>query len=90
MTPELPSTLVREGLANLAVAGSPLFAVALLVGLAGGVLQAATQINDPATGFLPRAAAAILVCWLAGPWMAERLAGFLASAIGRMAGRGGW
>ncbi len=88
MTGELPSALLREGLALLAVVGWPLFAGALVVGLVIGVLQAATQINDPATGFLPRAAAALLVCWLAGPWMAERLARFLASAITRMAGNG--
>jgi flagellar biosynthesis protein FliQ len=88
MTPELPSTLVREGLANLAVAGAPLFAAALLVGIVVGVLQAATQINDPATGFLPRAGAAILVCWLAGNWMSERMARFLVTALTRMSGHG--
>jgi flagellar biosynthetic protein FliQ len=88
MGPELPSALLREGLMLLAVVGAPLFAAALVVGLAIGVLQAATQINDPATGFLPRAAASIAVCWLAGSWMSERLAQFLASAIGRMAGHG--
>ena len=85
MTPELPSAILREGLTLLAVVGAPMFATALLVGLLVGVLQAATQINDPASGFLPRAAAAVLVCWIAGPWMAERLSGFLAAAIARMA-----
>ena len=88
MSTELPSALLREGLALLFTVGSPLFAAALAVGLLVGVLQAATQINDPATGFLPRAAAAVLVCWFAGPWMAERLAGFLASALTRMSGHG--
>lgn len=85
MTPELPSALLREGMTLLAVVGAPMFATALLVGIVVGVLQAATQINDPASGFLPRAAAAVLVCWITGPWMAERLSGFLASAIARMA-----
>ena len=89
MTPQLPSALLHEGLMLLGMVGAPMFAVALVVGLAVGVLQAATQINDPAAGFLPRAAAAVLVAWMAGPWMAERLAGFLASAITRMAGSGG-
>ena len=89
MSPDLPSSLLREGLGVLAAVGAPLFAAALLVGLVVGILQAATQINDPATGFLPRAGAAVLVCWLAGPWMAERLAGFLALAIARMSGHGG-
>lgn len=88
MSPELPSALVKEGLALLAVVGAPLFVAALVVGLVVGVLQAATQINDPATGFLPRAATAIAVCWLAGPWMSERLARFLATAITRMSGHG--
>ncbi len=88
MSPELPSMLVKEGLALLAVVGAPLFAAALVVGLIVGVLQAATQINNPATGFLPRAAAAIAVCWLAGPWMSERLAHFLAAAITRMSAHG--
>jgi flagellar biosynthesis protein FliQ len=87
VTPELPSALLREGMTLLAVVGAPMFATALLVGIVVGVLQAATQINDPASGFLPRAAAAVLVCWIAGPWMAERLSGFLASAIARMAVR---
>ena len=52
MSPELPSSLLREGLMLLGTGGAPLFAAALLVGLLVGVLQAATQINDPATGFL--------------------------------------
>jgi flagellar biosynthesis protein FliQ len=88
MSPELPGSILREGLGLLGMVGSPLFAAALLVGLVVGVVQAATQINDPAMGFLPRAGAAVLVCWLAGPWIADRLAGFLASAITRMAGHG--
>ncbi len=88
MNTELPSALLREGLATLGVAGAPMFAAALVVGLVMGVVQAATQINDPATGFLPRMAAAILVCWLAGPWMAERLARFFALAVVRMSGNG--
>jgi flagellar biosynthesis protein FliQ len=88
VSPELPSALLREALLLLATIGAPMFAAALVVGLVVGILQAATQINDPATGFLPRAAAAAVVCWAAGPWMAERLAGFLAASIARMSGHG--
>ncbi len=89
MSPDLPSHLLREGLVLLGTVGAPMFAAALAIGLVVGVLQAATQINDPATGFLPRALAAGLVVWAAGPWMAERLAGFLATCIARMSGHGG-
>ena len=88
MTPDLPSSLLREGLMLLGVVGAPLFIAALVVGVAVGVLQAATQVNDPASGFLPRAAAAVIVCWTAGPWMAERLSRFLAGALVRMSGHG--
>ncbi len=86
MTPDLPAALVREGLLLIATVGGPLFATLLAVGLAVGVLQAATQVNDAALGFLPRALAAGAVCWLAGRWMLERMASFLGHAITRMAG----
>jgi flagellar biosynthetic protein FliQ len=85
MSPELPVTLAREGLMLLASVGGPLFGVLLLVGFAVGVLQATTQINDPAVSFLPRVAAALLVCWAFGGWMVERLAAFLSAAMERMA-----
>jgi len=83
----LPAALIREGLVLLATVGAPVFLVILAVGLVVGVLQAATQVNDSAVGFLPRALAAGAVLWLAGGWMAERLSGFLAQSIVRMAGR---
>jgi flagellar biosynthesis protein FliQ len=87
MTLELPGALVREALALAASVGGPMFAVILLVGLVMGILQAATQVNDSAVGFLPRAAATAAVLWMLGGWMMERLSGFLGQAIARMAGR---
>jgi flagellar biosynthesis protein FliQ len=86
VTPDLPAGLLREGLVLLGIVGGPLFAVLLVVGLVVGVLQAATQVQDPALGFLPRAAAACVVLLVGGSWMADRLAGFLRVAIQRMAG----
>jgi flagellar biosynthesis protein FliQ len=83
----LPAALLHEGLMLLLVVGGPLFAVLLVVGVAFSILQAATQVNDAALGFLPRAIAAGVVCIAAGPWMMDRLAGYLAMAIERMAGR---
>jgi len=87
MPPGLPAALVKEGLVLLATVGGPLFLVVLGVGLAVGIFQAATQVNDSAVGFLPRAFAAVAFVWLAGGWMMERLSGFLAQAVVRMAGR---
>ncbi len=87
MTVELPGALVRDALLVLASVGGPVFGVILVVGLVMGVLQAATQVNDSAVGFLPRAAAAIATVWLLGGWIMERLSGFLGQSIVRMAGR---
>jgi len=87
MTLEIPATLLKEGLVLVGLVGGPVFLVMLGVGLIMGILQAATQINDTAVGFLPRAAAAAACLWLAGGWMMERMSGYLAQSIARMAGR---
>jgi flagellar biosynthesis protein FliQ len=87
MTLEIPANLLREGLVMVGVVGGPIFMVMLGVGLLMGILQAATQINDTAVGFLPRAAAAAACLWLAGGWMMERMSEYLAQSIVRMSGR---
>jgi flagellar biosynthesis protein FliQ len=87
MTPELPGALVREALLLLASVGGPIFGALLVVGLVVGILQAATQINDQAVGFVPRAITGGAVVWMLGGWIMERLSGFLAHAIQAMAGR---
>lgn len=79
------ATLLREGLVLVGVVGGPMFAVLFVLGLALGVLQAATQINDPAVGFLPRVLAAFGVAAALGGWMVERLAAFVRVAFERMA-----
>ena len=57
---QMPSALIREGFLLLSSTAGPLIGGLLVVGLIVGIFQAATQINDPAVGFLPRFAAAIL------------------------------
>jgi flagellar biosynthesis protein FliQ len=84
MTMDLPSALLREGFAMLATVGGPFVGALLVVGLVVGLLQAATQINDPAVGFLPRVTTAVLVAWFAGGWAVEHMAQFLAGALQRM------
>lgn len=86
MNPGLPAAVFREGLMLVVQVGGPLFLAMLLSGLAIGVLQAATQVNDPAVSFVPRILVGGIVLWMAGGWMMERLSGFLAQSITRMAG----
>lgn len=82
-----PGVLVHEAFALLALTGGPFLLAVLAVGLVVGVLQAATQINDPAVGFLPRALVGIGVAWSFGPIAMDKLTQFFISAVTRMSGQ---
>jgi flagellar biosynthesis protein FliQ len=86
MSTDLPSSLMREGFGVLAAVGGPFVISLLVVGLLVGLLQAATQINDPAVGFLPRMITGLLVAYFTGPWVLERLSRYLAAAFRGMSG----
>jgi len=83
----LPTQLLHDGMMLLAQLGGPLIGILLVVGLVMGVLQAATQINDPAVGFVPRLCTAIVTCYFLGGWMMGRLASFFANAVAAMVAR---
>jgi flagellar biosynthesis protein FliQ len=85
---EVPSALMREGFTLLAMTAGPFIAALLVVGLIMGILQATTQINDPAVGFLPRFAVALLGAWGLGHWVLERYAHYFADAMMRMSPSG--
>jgi flagellar biosynthesis protein FliQ len=80
-----PENVVREGFSVLAAVGGPVLGALLLAGLVVAIVQAATQINDPAVGFLPRLAAGIMVVFLMGGWMVERLTRYFIYALERIA-----
>ena len=84
---DVPGTLTREGLLLLATTAGPVIGALLVIGLIVGIFQAATQINDPAVGFLPRFAAALLTVWVFGGWIMERYSAFFASTLNRMSQR---
>jgi flagellar biosynthesis protein FliQ len=81
---ELPTALMQEGFLLLASTAGPFIGGLLLVGLVVGILQSATQINDPAVGFLPRIAAALAGVWALGHWVLERYAHYLAHSLDSM------
>ena len=76
--------LFREGLTLMSVVGGPLLGGLLVMGLVVGVLQSATQIQEPAVGAVPRIATVVVIAIFMGPWMMERLARFLTLAIERL------
>jgi len=83
----LPAMLLRDGMRLLAEVGGPIIGVLLAVGLVMGILQAATQINDPAVGFVPRLCVALGTCWLLGGWIVGKLAEFFVHSVGAMVAR---
>ena len=87
MSTDLPSSLMREGFGVLAAVGGPFVLALLVVGLLVGLLQAATQINDPAVGFLPKLLTGVLMAYFTGPWILERLSNYLAAAFRGMSGQ---
>ena len=87
MSTDLPSSLMREGFGVLASVGGPFVLALLVVGLLVGLLQAATQINDPAMSFLPKLVTGVLMAYFTGPWILERLSHYLAAAFRGMSGQ---
>jgi flagellar biosynthesis protein FliQ len=73
--------LGREALLLSLLLSAPPLLAALVVGLLVGVLQAATQIQEPALGVLPRTAAALGALLVAAPWIGARLLRFAAAAF---------
>lgn len=72
--------LGREALLVALSVSGPALLAALAVGIATGILQAATQVQDPSVAVLPRVAAVLGALFLAGPWIGARLLRFAAAA----------
>jgi flagellar biosynthetic protein FliQ len=63
---------------------APVIVTGLVVGLIVAVLQAATQVNDSALGFVPKAVASGIALVIAGPWMLSELLEFTTAAFRAM------
>ena len=61
------------------VVSVPALGASVVVGGAMAVAQAATQVQDPALGFVPRLAAVGVALALGGAWMGTRLIEFTSS-----------
>lgn len=76
MTRDHTIELLRQTLAQATLISAPVLVTTLLVGLLVSLLQAVTQLQDMALGFVPKLLAAALVLLIAGPWMLQRLSVF--------------
>ena len=77
----LPTGLIHEGFLLLLTTGGPIFFGLLTMGVIVGILQAATQINDPAFSFLPRILTAGALIWLTGSYVAKSYVDFFVRAV---------
>jgi type III secretion HrpO family protein len=68
--------LAREALLVVLVVSAPPIGAALAVGLVTGVLQAATQVQEPTVGVVPRLVAVLGALAVASPWIALRVLRF--------------
>jgi type III secretory pathway component EscS len=73
--------LAREAIVVVLVVSAPPLGAALAVGLLTGVLQAATQVQEPAVGVVPRLAAVFGALAVASPWIAARVLRFAEECV---------
>lgn len=72
---------LRQGLWVAVVISIPILTVALTTGLAIGLFQALTSVQEMTLTFVPKLAAIIAVFWLSMGFMSETLASFFQSTI---------
>lgn len=73
--------LMRDAVWVGMLISAPVLAVALVVGLAIGLIQALTSIQELTLTFVPKLAAMLLVFWLSVSFMSQGLVGFFQDRI---------
>ena len=84
MTPETALTEIARGLQMALLLGAPLLLAVLVVGVVVGVLQAATQINEPTIAFVAKAVALVATLALVGHFLVGRLVAFTTELFQRI------
>lgn len=69
--------IARDTLLTLVVVSAPTMLIALIVGLAIGLLQALTQIQEQTLSFVPKTLAIFVTLLVALPFMSSAMAGFM-------------
>ena len=73
--------ILRQGLWTSVLVSAPLLAVALVVGIAVGLFQALTSVQEMTLTFVPKAAAMMAVFWVSMSFMTSTLVAFLTDTI---------
>jgi flagellar biosynthetic protein FliQ len=78
---ELLLALGRQALVLMVLASLPPVLASLAVGVVMGLLQAATQLQEPTLSVVPRLCAAVLALAMAFPWIGTQLVRFTTALL---------
>lgn len=73
MSPEVALTELRGGLVTILWVAGPILLVILVVGVVIGIVQAATQLNEPTIAFISKAVALTVVLFAGGSMLLAHL-----------------
>lgn len=76
MSPEVAMSEIARGLQMALLLGAPPLLAVLVVGVVVGILQAATQVNEPTIAFVVKAITLIATLALTGHFLLGRLVAF--------------
>ncbi|MER5170795.1 flagellar biosynthetic protein FliQ [Thioclava sp. GXIMD2076] len=72
---------LREALWVAVMIAAPMLAVALIAGVAIGLFQALTSVQEMTLTFVPKVGAMLIVFWVSMSFMSERLVDFFTADI---------
>jgi len=81
MTTSFALDWFREMLWVAVLTAGPVVGTVVIVGLIMAILQAATQVNDQAVAFGPKAISSVLALAFGGSWIVQQMVEFTTSAI---------
>jgi len=84
MSPEIALNELRHAMEVALLVAAPPLLMVLAIGVVVGILQAATQINEPTIAFVAKVIGLAAVLLLGGGWMMSTLVAFTADLIRRI------
>jgi len=81
MTPDFVTHVTRETLITVLYIATPLLGTTLLVGLAVGIFQAVTSIQEMTLTFIPKMAVVAIMLIILTPWFLDVLIRFTQEII---------
>ena len=73
--------ILRQALWTALIVSTPILAVALIVGLAIGLVQALTSVQEMTLTFVPKVGLMLAVFWVTMSFMTSTLAGFFSDQV---------